>query len=59
MSAQNLQVQIQAMAIQARIDGMKADNAIRYERGECFSYGESDFDEMANQLDALLNEVSF
>lgn len=59
MNAQNLQVQIQAMEIQARIDGMKADNAIRFIRGECFSYGESDFGKMADQLDALINEVSF
>lgn len=58
MNAHNLQIQIQAMAIMVRVDGMKADNAIRFNKGENFAYDESDFEYQADQLDNLMREVS-
>ena len=58
MNAHNLQTQILAMAIMVRVEGMKADNAIRFNRGENFAYGESDFEHMACELDGLMQGVS-
>lgn len=59
MSPINLQIQIQAMAIMVRVDGMKADNTIRKMNGSDLRYHEIEFQGMADQLDGLLSQVSY
>jgi len=58
MSPTNLEIQIQAMAIMVRVDGMKAENKIREMNESDPRHEEIDFIEMADQLDSLLPQVS-
>jgi len=58
MTPVNLQIQIQAMAIMVRIEGMKADNQQRVHREEYAANTELDFERMACELDGLQQQVS-
>lgn len=57
MNAHNLQIHIQAMAVVVRVEGMKADNDIRFNRRENFAYDQSDFEYAAADLDKLMQDV--
>lgn len=50
MTAYAASVLVDAMATQARIEGMKAENASRESRGLSVAYGEDSFDAEANTL---------
>lgn len=58
MNATNLQLQIEAMAVMVRVDGMKAENSLHIARGGYPPYGESDFEVYACQLDSIVQAVS-
>lgn len=55
MNEYNIKRFILALAIQARIDGMKAFNDRRTETGSV-GYGQPEFDAMADQLEDLANK---
>lgn len=59
MTPVNLQIQIEAMAIIVRVDGMKADNKIREIEGCDIRYDDPAFILMAEQLDELVAQVSY
>lgn len=56
MSPYNLQLQIQAMAIMVRVEGMKAENQQRLQQQESMQYYEDAFEIMACELDGLTQE---
>ena len=58
MSPTNLQLQIEAMAVVTRVEGMKAQNAMRAIRGEYPEYEFDDFDTCACQLEGIMQAVS-
>lgn len=58
MNPLNLQLQIEAMAIMVRVEGMKAANLVAALRQEYPAYDESDFDTYACQLDGIMQAVS-
>jgi hypothetical protein len=57
MTPHNLQIYIQALACVARVEGMKADNAARVASEDGPRWVYSDFDDMADQLDGLVQAV--
>jgi hypothetical protein len=58
MSPTNLQLQIEAMAVMVRVEGMKAQNARCAMMDEYPEYDLSDFDTYADQLDGIRQAVS-
>ena len=58
MNAHNLQLQIQAMAVMVRVDGMKAENQVREQLGHSLAYQEDSFEIMACELDGIMQSVS-
>lgn len=58
MNSQNLQLQIQAMAVMVRVDGMKAENQSRQYYGEGPAYHDDSFEIMACELDGIMQSVS-
>jgi len=57
MSNFNAKQLVQAMSIQARIDSMKADNAVWAARGQSPAYTESDFLGYANDLENIARSM--
>lgn len=58
MTPHNLQLQIQAMSVMVRVDGMKSENQAREQLGHSLAYQEDSFEEMACQLDSIMQDVS-
>lgn len=58
MSPHNLQIQLQAMAVMVRVEGMKAENSSKVAIGQNPVYDESDFERSACDIDELMQEVS-
>ncbi len=58
MNATNLQLQIEAMSVMVRVEGMKAQNAKRAMMDEYPEYELADFDTYACQLEAIMQAVS-
>ena len=58
MNAQNLQLQIQAMAVMVRVDGMKAANNAKFISCQQIIYHEDSFEIMACELDGIMQNVS-
>lgn len=58
MEKQILEIQIQAMAVVVRVEGMKADNQQREHRQESLAYVESDFERAACELESLWQELT-
>ena len=52
-----LRLQIEAMAIMARVEGMKAENMARMRRDEAVAYDEDAFFELADDLDVKDNQL--
>lgn len=58
MNPQNLVVFAQISAINARVEGMVAENQSSVVSGNRVTYTEDHFEDCANQLDSLAGEVS-
>lgn len=58
MTPMNLQIQIQAMAIMVRIEGMKAENQQSIQNQTGVQYSEDSFEIKACELDSLWQEVT-
>jgi hypothetical protein len=57
MTPQTARCYIAALSIAAKIEGMKAENAYRQNRGEVIAYAEEAFFYEANELARLAIEV--
>ena len=57
MNATNLQLQIEAMAVVARVEGMKAQNAKNAALGEYPEYDFAAFEVYAFQLDNIRDSI--
>ena len=57
MTPQTARCYIAALAINAKVEGMKAENAYRQNRGEVIAYAEEAFMYEANELNRLSIEV--
>jgi hypothetical protein len=57
MKAWLLAKQAQMMAIQAEIEGMKAENTFKFNTEEYIPYGEDQFQEKAQELYGIYNEI--
>jgi hypothetical protein len=57
MQGHQLMAQIRAFSLLAQIEGMKALNAHRLQRGETQAYDENAFYDLANQLEELARDA--
>ena len=57
MKAWLLAKQAQIMAIQTEIEGMKAENTFKFNTEEYIPYGEDQFQEKAQELYGIYNEI--
>lgn len=57
MTPVNLQIQIQAMSIMAKIESLKADNEMQKQKQQYISYGLEDFEILAIELSDLAREI--
>ena len=52
-----VKLQIQAMAIMVEVEGMKAENADRADKGHSIAYDDCSFHEKSKELSVIANEM--
>lgn len=57
MTPVNLQLQIEAMSVMVRVEGMRAQNTLRATQGERPEYDFEDFEVYACQLENIMQAV--
>lgn len=57
MNAATAVIVIQAQAVVAEMEGMKAENSNRERKGLVQAYAEKDFNNLASQLSGLANQL--